>query len=110
MDGEKTEGTGLLNNSINQCLNANVSLFADCSTYLFDCLALGDLRVANHLVWRADLNEGELRVLCNLGCQGRLSTVGWTWECVWRGEEGYNLLSACVWLQQLSEVKAGDFL
>lgn len=30
------------------------------TTNLLDCLAFGDLGVANHLVWRADLNEGEL--------------------------------------------------
>lgn len=30
------------------------------SVHLFDRLALGDLRVSNHFVWRADLNEGEL--------------------------------------------------
>lgn len=50
------------------------------SAYLFDRLALGDLRVSDHLVWRTDLNEGELRVLCNLSRQGRLSAVGWAWE------------------------------
>lgn len=51
-------------------------------TYLFDCLALGDLWVSNHLVWRADLNEGELWVLCNLSCQRCFPTVGWTCVCV----------------------------
>ena len=58
-----------------------------CGVYLFDCLALGDLRASNHLVWRADLNEGELRVLCNLCCQGCLSTVWRTWRRVLRAEE-----------------------
>lgn len=75
-----------------------------CGMYLFDCLALWDLRASNHLVWRADLNEGELRVLCNLRCQGCLSTVWRTWRCVLRAEERVQFTArpcvfvfVCVW-------------
>lgn len=45
------------------------------ATYLLDGLALGDLRMANHLVWRADLDEGELGLLGDLGSQGGLAAV-----------------------------------
>ena len=47
--------------------------------YFLDGLALGNLGVSYHLVWRADLDEGELGVLGDLGCQGCLPTVGGSW-------------------------------
>ena len=47
--------------------------------YLFDGLALGDLRVSDHLVRGADLDEGELGVLRDLGSQSRLPAAGRTW-------------------------------
>lgn len=44
---------------------------------LFDGLALGDLRVSDHLVGGADLDEGELGILCNFSSQRRFPTIGW---------------------------------
>lgn len=78
-----------------------------CRTCLFDSLAFGDLRVSNHLVWRAELNEGELGVLCDLRCQGRLPTVGWTCE---HKHKWFTLLSeyCCfgrLWLNSLSTLQ-----
>lgn len=44
---------------------------------LFDGLALGDLRVSDHLVRGADLDEGELGILGDFSSQRRFPTVRW---------------------------------
>lgn len=44
---------------------------------LFDGLAFGDLRVSDHLVGGADLDEGELGVFSDLRSQRCFSTVRW---------------------------------
>lgn len=46
------------------------------SRNLFDGLALGDLRVSDHLVGGADLDERELGILCDFSSQRRFPTVG----------------------------------
>lgn len=60
----------------------HVVVLSDCcvvnggGSNLLDGLALGDLRVSDHLVGGADLDEGELGILGDLGSQGRFPAVG----------------------------------